>query len=215
MVLVRVGHLPVHRTYLHQQICPWVLETQFLARCSILGTSFLSSYSSSNSLQVFGILATVMVQNAVDWGMGAHESDLEKLDPTLVTQSLFWPWVSASTAILSICFAKNSIIAFIVQMHGKTIKRWQRWFLRSLALSNIITTLVTFPLIWKTCKPINKLWDVNAPGTCPLYNFNVIYLTVIGSMEIPLLACEVLLTRYSILRSSGSRTLSVSDHDLP
>ena len=67
--------------------------------------------------------------------------------------------------ICSLVFTKISICLFLMRIFGKNNKVW-RCGLYSIMAFSIATNLISISVIYSSCRPVEKLWDPDIPGTC-------------------------------------------------
>lgn len=66
--------------------------------------------------------------------------------------------------ILAILFIKFSIAILLLRVFGT--KRFVRWIIYSIMAFVFVTTVISFSMVLAQCRPLDKLWNKKAPGTC-------------------------------------------------
>ena len=113
------------------------------------------------STKVIQLTAQIILQLAVNAGIGHNSSTLSKQD---VIIGLKWATVFQVLAVASSVTGKFAIMAFLVQIRGiQDTRPWMSWLLGFLLVA---INASDFGTMLGQCKPIQKSWDADVPGTC-------------------------------------------------
>ncbi len=96
------------------------------------------------------------------YGIGNH---LTAVDPKHLGQGFLYDWFFNICTIMSSGFGKLAILDILLHIQGQTNKT-RRWILYFVGASTMILNINQSVLVWFQCKPIDKLWNVLAPGSC-------------------------------------------------
>jgi len=99
---------------------------------------------------------------AVYYGLGRHTGELTF--PQLFVAAK-WFYITLMIALAAVVFAKFTIIALLLTMHGITARK-KRLALYFLAFLLVSTSTLPLAMILSHCKPVQKLWDLGLDGTC-------------------------------------------------
>ena len=126
---------------------------------------------SSNPEQAIQLTAQIVLQIAIQTGIGKHTSTLSH---DAVSRALKWSAVFQILVVASSVTGKLAIMAFLVQLRGLHERR--PWFFWTLGLLLIVVNVVDFATMLGQCRPMSKIWDAQVPGTCePGRKANEIY----------------------------------------
>lgn len=90
------------------------------------------------------------------------------------------PSVAQMCAVFSMAFGRFSVIAFLAALQG-TVSPKARNMLYVLGVMQFIISTAQVFITMLQCDPPRKLWDVAAPGSCPLDDIEIKYSYFSGS----------------------------------
>ena len=150
-------------------------------------SAYVHRYSSSSRYpvaltldKVSRTLATISSTVSVYWGLARHIHDLT---PTQISKNQFWYTLCITFTLVGISLGKIAIIAFILQIEGRSLKPYRKRFLYFLAITNTILIVAIIPVIWIQCIPAQAIWDVSVVGDCNGRRRNKLLSYFVGSMN--------------------------------
>lgn len=133
---------------------------------SDMKSSNLDSQQSADFSQVSSIVSLILDVFQVRWGWGRHTYYLLQTPQSrarLVEASKLSSMNQINT-ILGLLFIKFSIGILLLRIFG-TKRNW-RWVIYSIMAFVFVTTVVSVAMVLAQCRPLDKLWNPTASGTC-------------------------------------------------
>ena len=98
---------------------------------------------------------------SVHYGVGQHAVYLK---PAQIAQATEWNRMSGMPFVLSTMFTRLSISIFLYRLFAT--KKAAKWALYPIIVINVAENIVAFTTIPAQCRPVQKLWSPDTPGTC-------------------------------------------------
>lgn len=114
---------------------------------------------------VFGVAAAIMLNLAVNQGLGNYLDVLLKLGIDHVWGTIHWLWISIFLGLVATTFAKYSMIALMLQVQGPSATK-RRIGLYALGFLFTSVNAIQIALSYQQCRPLDKLWNRLLPGQC-------------------------------------------------
>ncbi|KAF2266440.1 hypothetical protein CC78DRAFT_147847 [Lojkania enalia] len=109
---------------------------------------------------VFALIYAAFMTESVRWGLGKHSTNIDAADKIPMYKNLF---VGEFFALIAIPTSKTS---FAVTLLRLVAKNWQKWFIWFVIISMNVVLWLCGILLFIQCKPIEKNWRKDMPGTC-------------------------------------------------
>lgn len=111
------------------------------------------------------IAAACFATKAVSMGLGNHFRNLSLGDDLSV---LRWNYYAFYIAVVSIACSKFSVTALMLDVQQGTQYKIGRIVLWSVAGIVTVVTLLEIFLTAFQCRPVDHVWDIVGPGSCPI-----------------------------------------------
>lgn len=131
----------LHQLEVHQAISCRLLVIA-CDDCTYAEILYLDGRVVANQVQVLCIISQAYFVVAIEFGLGAHASDLLYSD---IVVALRTTWISQITGIVAAVTGKLSVIAFLSQIRGR--HRGRPWFLYFIGASNVVVNIIVVVLI--------------------------------------------------------------------
>lgn len=112
---------------------------------------------------MFNIIACVTGILAAENGIGKHIYD-PSLKPTTLVLGLEWLFIAKITNVFAMLLLKASIAVFLISLDFSTTYRVIIWL--SIVLVTIFNLVIPFIVIFGSCTPLEKNWNLKVPGHC-------------------------------------------------
>jgi hypothetical protein len=110
-------------------------------------------------------LSTFLTKAEVRWGLGMHLQDIDLPEDVIVHHYFLDLFADMWLYTFSVGLSKFVILGFYWRMFSTSFIRQP---IRVLFACSAGWIIVRVALICSQCQPINKFWDKDIPGTCPL-----------------------------------------------
>ena len=157
----------------------FTMDVELLGMLVQITATTLSIIGLTFSQQSFGVISTAFITVAVHYGLGLHMIDL--VEQGTPSEALKHQWMSTIFALVSIGLGKIAVVAFLIDVQGKTHK-YQRLFLKFLAATNLLFNLILICVILTQCDPPRALWDRRMEErSCPRIKAHFAWSTFAGA----------------------------------
>ncbi|KAL9624910.1 MAG: hypothetical protein Q9160_000957 [Pyrenula sp. 1 TL-2023] len=97
--------------------------------------------------------------------MGMHRVSLTD---SQFSNAMMWSWIADAMSRLSIGFGKVTVVAFLLEIGKKSERKWQRFFLLYIAISNVTMSLFSKNILTPlTLWSATEMWVVIIAGSIP------------------------------------------------
>ena len=130
--------------------------------------------------QLLVIVSQVFTQISVHYGMGTH---INALTPNGIVLALKYCWIAQPFQLLALAFGKIAAVTYLATIHGPRNANIKLAFLWTVGLVQLCSCFVILGFIYLQCSPMQKLWNIEIPGTCDGRTRNV-YMAYLDGSEL-------------------------------
>ncbi|KAF2148147.1 hypothetical protein K461DRAFT_325065 [Myriangium duriaei CBS 260.36] len=151
--------------------------TQLTVACIVVGLRIYGAKKRAGQIRwdfiwvglatIIGLVTQVFFVLAVINGIGRHLKDITF--PELFA-ALKWSWLGIIVGITATAFAKLAIVALFLQVATPQQPK-RKAFLWFIASYSTAVTFVQMIVTLTQCVPVQRLWYVAGPGSCPRQDF--------------------------------------------
>ncbi|GKZ22952.1 hypothetical protein AbraCBS73388_009138 [Aspergillus brasiliensis] len=118
------------------------------------------------------IVCSGLAQTGVHYGLGKHMADIPNAEWKI--EAFKYTVIAPNFSMVSTTTGKLSVAVFLLRLMGKTASPAKRWFLYIFSVISIAWNVLAIVAIMGYCRPAEKIWRPEVPGSCFSLKFQLI-----------------------------------------
>ncbi|RAK99541.1 uncharacterized protein BO80DRAFT_323005, partial [Aspergillus ibericus CBS 121593] len=118
------------------------------------------------------IVCSGLAQTGVHYGLGKHMSDIPNAEWRI--EAYKYTVIAPNFSMVSTTTGKLSVAVFLLRLMGQAATPAKRWFLYIFSLISIAWNVLAFVAIMGFCRPPEKIWRPEVPGSCFSVEFQLV-----------------------------------------
>ncbi|KAL2847754.1 hypothetical protein BJY01DRAFT_262874 [Aspergillus pseudoustus] len=123
------------------------------------------------------VICSALVEVGIHYGLGRHTSDIP--DPKTRVQAAKYTVIPSCFSMASTTTGKLSVAVFLLRLLGQSATNAQGWSLYILSVVSISWNTICVIAVGGFCRPSEKIWRPEVPGSC----FSVDFQLVVGTSQ--------------------------------
>ncbi|KAL2869522.1 uncharacterized protein BJX67DRAFT_332657 [Aspergillus lucknowensis] len=118
------------------------------------------------------LVCSALVQVGIHYGLGRHTTDIT--DPEHRVQAVKYTVIAPNFSMVSTTTGKLSVALFLLRLMGTSATTAQRWSLYILSAVSIAWNALAVIAVAGFCRPAEKIWRPEIPGSCFSTEFQLV-----------------------------------------
>ncbi|PYH73051.1 uncharacterized protein BO88DRAFT_176241 [Aspergillus vadensis CBS 113365] len=139
--------------------------------CEILPQK-IAANSGAAWMQLSAVVCSGLAQTGVHYGLGKHMADISNGEWKI--EAFKYTVIAPNFSMVSTTTGKLSVAVFLLRLMGQTASPAKRWFLYIFSVISIAWNVLAIVAIMGYCRPAEKIWRPEVPGSCFSLKFQLI-----------------------------------------
>ncbi|PYH31770.1 uncharacterized protein BO87DRAFT_428414 [Aspergillus neoniger CBS 115656] len=118
------------------------------------------------------VVCSGLAQTGVHYGLGKHMADISNGEWKI--EAFKYTVIAPNFSMVSTTTGKLSVAVFLLRLMGQTASLAKRWFLYIFSVISIAWNVLAIIAIMGYCRPAEKIWRPEVPGSCFSLKFQLI-----------------------------------------
>ncbi|EHA27971.1 hypothetical protein ASPNIDRAFT_135361, partial [Aspergillus niger ATCC 1015] len=118
------------------------------------------------------IVCSGLAQTGVHYGLGKHMADISNAEWKI--EAFKYTVIAPNFSMVSTTTGKLSVAVFLLRLMGQTASPAKRWFLYIFSIISVAWNVLAIVAIMGYCRPAEKIWRPEVPGSCFSLKFQLI-----------------------------------------
>ncbi|GLA69080.1 hypothetical protein AtubIFM55763_008261 [Aspergillus tubingensis] len=118
------------------------------------------------------VVCSGLAQTGVHYGLGKHMADISNGEWKI--EAFKYTVIAPNFSMVSTTTGKLSVAVFLLRLMGQTASPAKRWFLYIFSVISIAWNVLAIIAIMGYCRPAEKIWRPEVPGSCFSLKFQLI-----------------------------------------
>ncbi|GKZ76851.1 hypothetical protein AnigIFM56816_008140 [Aspergillus niger] len=118
------------------------------------------------------IVCSGLAQTGVHYGLGKHMADISNAEWKI--EAFKYTVIAPNFSMVSTTTGKLSVAVFLLRLMGQTASPAKRWFLYIFSVISVAWNVLAIVAIMGYCRPAEKIWRPEVPGSCFSLKFQLI-----------------------------------------
>ncbi|GAQ42657.1 hypothetical protein AKAW_08778 [Aspergillus niger] len=118
------------------------------------------------------VVCSGLAQTGVHYGLGKHMADISNGEWKI--EAFKYTVIAPNFSMVSTTTGKLSVAVFLLRLMGQTASPAKRWFLYIFSVIFIAWNVLAIIAIMGYCRPAEKIWRPEVPGSCFSLKFQLI-----------------------------------------
>lgn len=123
-------------------------------------------------MQLSAVVCSGLAQTGVHYGLGKHMADISNGEWKI--EAFKYTVIAPNFSMVSTTTGKLSVAVFLLRLMGQTASPAKRWFLYIFSVISIAWNVLAIIAIMGYCRPAEKIWRPEVPGSCFSLKFQLI-----------------------------------------
>ncbi|SPB42826.1 unnamed protein product [Aspergillus niger] len=123
-------------------------------------------------MQLSAIVCSGLAQTGVHYGLGKHMADISNAEWKI--EAFKYTVIAPNFSMVSTTTGKLSVAVFLLRLMGQTASPAKRWFLYIFSIISVAWNVLAIVAIMGYCRPAEKIWRPEVPGSCFSLKFQLI-----------------------------------------